>query len=164
MISLFYEKRGYHDFSFKIFVSRYRKILLEQFSVSENLSKKFLAWEGDITILCRKFLSNSTEKLRSRPLLCFKKILVSKIFMHRKEGEGGIMVLPKIFCLTGPKNFLRGPFCFTKFLVSKNLWIRRGEYHDFLSKIFCLTVPKNFVEEPFCALFQKISGSQKVYG
>ena len=38
------------------------------------------------------------------------------------------------------------------------------EYHNFLSKIFCLTVPKNFVEEPFCAVFQKISGSEKVYG
>ena len=33
-----------------------------------------------------------------------------------------------------------------------------------LSKFFCLTVPKNFVEEPFCAVFQKISGSEKVYG
>ena len=33
-----------------------------------------------------------------------------------------------------------------------------------LSKFFCLTVPKNFVGEPFCAVFQKISGSQKVYG
>ena len=29
---------------------------------------------------------------------------------------------------------------------------------------FCLTVPENLVEEPFCAVFQKISGSQKVYG
>ena len=38
------------------------------------------------------------------------------------------------------------------------------EYHDFPSKIFCLTVPKNFVGEPFCAVFQKISGSEKVYG
>ena len=34
----------------------------------------------------------------------------------------------------------------------------------FEAKIFCLTVPKNFVGEPFCAVFQKISGSQKVYG
>ena len=36
------------------------------------------------------------------------------------------MVLPKIFCLTGPKNFVRGPFCFTKFLVSKKFMERRG--------------------------------------
>ena len=29
---------------------------------------------------------------------------------------------------------------------------------------FCLTVPKNLVGEHFCAVFQKISGSEKVYG
>ena len=38
------------------------------------------------------------------------------------------------------------------------------ECHYILSKIFCPTVPKKFVGEPFCAVFQKISGSQKVYG
>ena len=40
----------------------------------------------------------------------------------------------------------------------------RGLCHDFPSKMFGFTVPKNFVEEPFCAVFQKISGSEKVYG
>ena len=40
----------------------------------------------------------------------------------------------------------------------------RGKYQDFPSKIFCLTVPKHFVEEPFGAVFQKFSGSEKVYG
>ena len=34
----------------------------------------------------------------------------------------------------------------------------------FRLKFFCLTVPKHFVEETFCAVFQKISGSEKVYG
>ena len=29
---------------------------------------------------------------------------------------------------------------------------------------FCLTVPRNSVGEPFCAVFQKNSGSEKVYG
>ena len=38
------------------------------------------------------------------------------------------------------------------------------EYQNFLLKIFRLTVPKKFVGESFCAMFQKISGSQKVYG
>ena len=37
-----------------------------------------------------------------------------------------------------------------------------GKYQDFPSKVFCLTVPKNFVGEPFCAVFQEISGSEKV--
>ena len=47
--------------------------------------------------------------------------------------------------------------------IEKNLCFR-GLCHDFPSKIFCLPVPKNFVEEPFCAVFQKNSGSEKVYG
>ena len=40
----------------------------------------------------------------------------------------------------------------------------KGGYQDFPSKTFCLTVPKNFVVETFCAVFQKISGSEKVFG
>ena len=39
-----------------------------------------------------------------------------------------------------------------------------GSMTIFCRKFFCLTVPKNFVEEPFCAVFQKTSGSEKVYG
>ena len=35
---------------------------------------------------------------------------------------------------------------------------------QFAVEIFCLTVPKVFVDEPFCPAFQKISGSEKVYG
>ena len=34
----------------------------------------------------------------------------------------------------------------------------------FFVDFFCLTVPKHFEEEPFYAVFQKISGSEKVYG
>ena len=38
------------------------------------------------------------------------------------------MVLSKSFCLTGPKNFLRGPFCVSqKFWYRKNLWIKGDE-------------------------------------
>ena len=94
-----------------------------------------------------------------------------KKIMHKRGGGGREYhdFLWKIFCLTVPKNFLEEPFC-----VSQNFWYRkkimhkRGgggrEYHDFLWKIFCLTVPKNFAGEPFWAVFQKFSGSEKVYG
>ena len=34
----------------------------------------------------------------------------------------------------------------------------------FRRELFVLTVPKHFVEEPFCGVFQKSSGSKKVYG
>ena len=39
-----------------------------------------------------------------------------------------------------------------------------GEYQDFPSKTYCLTVPKYLVGEPVCAVFQKVSGSEKVFG
>ncbi len=41
---------------------------------------------------------------------------------------------------------------------------RGGNIKIFLSKKFSVTVPKNFVGQPFCAVFQKFSGSEKVYG
>ena len=40
----------------------------------------------------------------------------------------------------------------------------RGLCHDFPSKFFCLTAPKRSVEESFYAVYQKVSGSGKVYG
>ena len=48
--------------------------------------------------------------------------------------------------------------------IEKVMDNRGREYHDFSSKLFCLTIPKHIVEETFCAVFQKISGSEKVYG
>ena len=70
----------------------------------------------------------------------------------------------KTFCLTVPKNFVGEPFSVSLISgIGKNLCFR-GLCHDFPSKIFCLTVPKHFVEEPFYAVFQKISGGEKVYG
>ena len=55
--------------------------------------------------------------------------------------------------------------CFRKFLVAKKFTDKReGEVSRFPSKIFFLTVPKHIIEEPFCAEFQKIYGSEKVYG
>ena len=81
-----------------------------------------------------------------------------------KRGSGYHDFPSKLFCLTVPKNFVGEPFG-----DSENFWYRkilcfRGLCHDFSSKSFCLTVPKHFVKEPFCGVFQKISGSQKVYG
>ena len=39
-----------------------------------------------------------------------------------------------------------------------------GEYQDFPSNNFSPTVPKNFVGPPCWAVFQKFSGSEKVFG
>ncbi len=53
--------------------------------------------------------------------------------------------------------------CLRNFPVAKKFMDKGGEHQDFLSKIISLTVPKNFVGQPFCAVFQKFSGSEKVY-
>ena len=92
--------------------------------------------------------------------------------MDKRGGGGGEREyhnsLPKIFCLTVPKNFVGKPFCavFQKNSGGQKKFKDKkggGEYQDFPSKFFCLTVPKHFVEALFCAVFQKISGREKVY-
>ena len=82
-----------------------------------------------------------------------------------EEEEGSINFSVKNFCFTMPKIFVGNLLCCVsgKFRQRKSLWIRRG-YQGFPSKIFCPTLPKHFVDEHFCAVFQNISGSQKVYG
>ena len=41
---------------------------------------------------------------------------------------------------------------------------KSGVIQIFRRKFFCLRVPKSFAAENFCAVFQKISGSEKLYG
>ena len=66
-----------------------------------------------------------------------------------------------------PKN-LRGGEPFSVSLISgiEKFYASEGyvTIFDFLPKFSCLPVPKNLVSETFCAVFQRISGSEKVYG
>ena len=96
-----------------------------------------------------KFLSHSADKIRRGTLLCFKKILLSKIFMYwRGGGHPGFV---EIFLPHGTKNFVSEPFW-----VSENFWYGK-KIMDKLGEggitIFCrncfVSVPKNFVGEPF---------------
>ena len=64
-----------------------------------------------------------------------------------------------------PKNSIRESFTVAIISGNEKVWIRGGgEYQDFPWEVFCLTVPKKLVGEPFCAVFQNISGNEKVYG
>ena len=65
-----------------------------------------------------------------------------------------------------PKNFVGEPSSLSLISGIEKICMRGwgGECQDIPSKISFLTVPKIFVEEPFCAVFQKTSGSEKVYG
>ena len=177
VLKFFKQRRGEASrFCQKIFISQDRKnFAREPFCVLEKFwrEKYFMDKRGGgvSRFSVEKFLSDCTEIFHWRTLWCFRKILLSKIFMHRR-GESRFC---RKFFVSQERNenLCRGTLLFSiKFLVSKKFMDKRGgerrgggrEYHDFLSKIFCLTVPKNFIGEPFCAVFQKISGSQKVYG
>ena len=56
-------------------------------------------------------------------MLCFRKVLLAKTFMDKREGK--YQDFPsKIFCLTMPKHFVEEPFCavFQKISVSENVY------------------------------------------
>ena len=53
---------------------------------------------------------------------------------------------------------------FQKTSASENIKDRRGFIKIFHRQNFCRTVPKSFVGKHFCAAFEKISGSEKLYG
>ena len=56
--------------------------------------------------------------------------------------------------------------CFRKLPVSKEIMHNKGGggIKNFRRNFFCLEVLKEFVGEHFCDVFQKNSGSEKLYG
>ena len=92
-----------------------------------------------------EFLSHCIEIVHWRTLWCFRKILLSKIFMHRR----GALRFCRNFCLTGPKRkaLLRNPSVFRKISgIEKNLWIRGG-VSRFPVEIFMSHSAQNFRKE-----------------
>ena len=98
--------------------------------------------------------------------MLLQKFPLAKKFMDkRREGGSEYHHFPsKISCLTVPKNSKGEPFSVSLISGIEKFYASEGYVTIFCRKIFCLTVPKHFVEEPFCAVFQKISGSEEVYG
>ena len=162
LISVFYAKQGKSLLSFNTFCLTVPKNYVETIGCKKKLRvlKKNLH-RGISRFSVEKFLSHSTEKLRRRTLLCFKKFLVSKNLCIR---EGGInKVLSKICCFTVPTKFVGEPICVLEnSCYRKRFWIRGGrECYDFPSNNFCFTVPKIFVGEPFSVSL--ISDLEKFY-
>ena len=85
--------------------------------------------------------------------------------MDKRGGE--FQDFLSVFLSHSAENFRRGE-SFSVSLISgiEKFYASEGyvTIFDFLSKFFCFPVPKNLVGEPFCAVFQRISGSEKVYG
>ena len=109
-------------------------------------------------------LSHSAENLRrgTLPCCCFSKFLIAKKCMDKRERKYQDFH-QKFLVSQCRKRPYGNPSVFQHFQVSKKFMLQMV-CQDFPSKFFCLTVPKHFVEEAFYAVFQKISGSQKVYG
>ena len=60
-----------------------------------------------------------------------------------------------------PKNFVGEPFSVSLISGIEKFYASES-YVTILCRNFFLTVPKNFMGESFCAVFQKMSGSEKV--
>ena len=71
----------------------------------------FCASEGYVTIFRGNFFVSHYRNISQRPpsMLCYRKILVAKKFMDKREGEIS-RHLSKISCLTLPKIFVGEPF------------------------------------------------------
>ena len=81
-------------------------------------------------------------------MLCFRKFLVAKKFLEKKEGEVSSF-LSITFCLKVPKNAVGEPYSNSLISGIEKNFASNGLCDEFLSKIFCLTVLKLFVEDLF---------------
>ena len=148
------QKKGYHDFSFKIFYLTVPKNFVgEHFGVSEHFGyRKILCIRegrrGVSRFSVENFLSHSTEKYRWGTLRCFRKLRVSQNFMHKK---GISLNSVEIFLShSADKIRRRTLLCFERILVSKFFRQRWDEASRFCRKFFYLTGPKKFcVSEKF---------------
>ena len=115
----------YQDFPSKNFCLSSEKFCRGILYCCNNFGyRKSLDKGGGITIF-RRFLSHCIEIFHWRTLWCFRKILSSKIFMHRRGASR--------FCRnflshrTETKSFLKEPFCFPEiFGYRKKFMDKRG--------------------------------------
>ena len=141
LISIFYAKEGYHDFSFEIFcLTVPKKFVGEPFCASKIFyyrKNSRIGKEGvPITTFRRHFLSHRTETFRRGTLLCFRKCLVSKNVSDQR-GAGYHNFPSKLFCLTVPVHFVEESFCASESCrYRKNLPIRQGSSTIFFDSFF----------------------------
>ena len=95
---------------------------------------------------------------------CFRNFPVAEKFMDKREGEGvSRFSVEKIFSHSAEKLRSGILYCSTNFRYRKILGIKEsGGASRFSAKIFLSHSAKFFVGQPFCAVFQKLSGREKV--
>ena len=139
----------YQDFPSKIFSLRAENFRRGIFNVAiiSGIEKVWIR-EGGVTDLPSEFLSHCTEIIHWRTFWCFRKILLSKIFMHRR---GASRFSRNFFShRTETKSFVKEPFCFREnFWYRKKFMDKRGHITIF-NRNFYVSVPKTFVRKSYC--------------
>ena len=123
-----------------------------------RVSQEFMHSKGISLNSVEKFLSHSSDKFPGSALLCFERILESKIFKQKRGKLQGF--LESFFYLTGPKKFRQGTILrFTNFLVvEKCLWMRGGVITIFLQNFLSHCAKKFHWRTIFC--FKKFFNSK----
>ena len=131
--------RGYYKVPSKIFC-----ITVPKISVGESFTCAIISGIEEVGIRggggvsrfsVENFLPHCTEMFHWRTLWCFRKIILSKIFMHRR---GGITVLSELFASHDPNEKLcTKTLLFSgNFLVSKKNMDERGHITIFSRIIY----------------------------
>ena len=139
-----------------------KKAVVEPFSLSLISGiEKFYASEGLVTIFRRKFFVSQYRNISQRNpyVLCFRRFLVAKKFMDKREGEVSRFSF-NFFMSHSAQRIRRGPLSLSLFSSIEKVWMRGwGECQVFPSKFFCLAVPKIVVGDFFSA--SVFSGNEK---
>ena len=131
---IFKQKRGKASRFCRIFFSSHRteRTSPGNHSVFQKISgrEKSLWIRGGVSqFSVEKFLSHCTKIFHWRTLSCFRKILLSKIFMHRRGASQFFRMF--LSHRTETRSFLKEPFCFPESFGYRKILSPRGEYHDF---------------------------------
>ena len=123
-----YHVGEYHDFLSKIFCLTVPKNFVEPFCFKKFLASKSFMQRRGISLFSVEFFCPTVPKKFCRP----KNSGIENF--HASEGRGASWFC-RNFCFTGPKNFVRGPFCVSEiFWYGQKFMDKRWGYPVFPSK------------------------------
>ena len=136
--------------------------------VSEKFPQRKRLWirKGVSRSSGEKFFVSECRKFRGGKVLC----CVSENFRWRKTlwiREGAIKIFRRFYFVPQRRKISQGNpivWCFRKMPAAKKIMDYKVGYQDLPSKGFVSQSAESFVGENFCAVFQKVSGSENVYG
>ena len=101
----------------------------EHFNVSENFEYRKILYirRGYHYSPLKIFCLTVPKKFRRETLLCFKKNVVSKIFMHRRGGSITVLSKKVLSHRTETKNLVREPSCFPEIFWHRKIFMGKRE-------------------------------------